>query len=88
MLKTPFRSRTRTRQSSGSQAPAQPSPSLEMRIQRLADTSRSPAPEPEPGSAVESQLDEATYTCGCGFIFSAPVLTSVDCPHCGDAQAW
>jgi hypothetical protein len=32
--------------------------------------------------------DHATYTCVCGFVFAAPVTTSVDCPHCGDTQAW
>jgi hypothetical protein len=32
--------------------------------------------------------DEASYTCQCGFVFSAPVSTSVGCPHCGGAQAW
>jgi predicted Zn-ribbon and HTH transcriptional regulator len=32
--------------------------------------------------------DEAIYTCQCGFVFHAPVSTSVDCPHCGGAQAW
>ena len=32
--------------------------------------------------------DEAVYTCECGFVFHAPVSTSVGCPHCGAAQAW
>ncbi|HUO73203.1 MAG TPA: hypothetical protein VMU39_20710 [Solirubrobacteraceae bacterium] len=32
--------------------------------------------------------DQALYTCQCGFVFKAPVSTSVDCPHCGDSQAW
>jgi hypothetical protein len=32
--------------------------------------------------------DHATYICQCGFVFEAPVSTSVDCPHCGSAQAW
>jgi predicted RNA-binding Zn-ribbon protein involved in translation (DUF1610 family) len=32
--------------------------------------------------------DTAVYTCQCGFVFEALVSTSVDCPHCGDAQAW
>jgi hypothetical protein len=32
--------------------------------------------------------DEAVYTCECGFVFHAPVSTSVGCPHCGSAQAW
>lgn len=33
-------------------------------------------------------LDSASYTCGCGFVFTAPVSTSVACPHCGVGQAW
>ena len=41
-----------------------------------------------PAPRLESELGEATYTCSCGFVFNAAVLTSVSCPHCGDAQAW
>ncbi|HZE03778.1 MAG TPA: hypothetical protein VE127_01050 [Solirubrobacteraceae bacterium] len=37
--------------------------------------------------AARSQ-DQAVYTCQCGYVFEAPVSTSVDCPHCGGAQAW
>jgi hypothetical protein len=32
--------------------------------------------------------DQALYNCGCGYVFEAPVSTSVGCPHCGDTQAW
>jgi hypothetical protein len=32
--------------------------------------------------------DRALYTCGCGYVFEAPVSTSVGCPHCGGTQAW
>jgi hypothetical protein len=32
--------------------------------------------------------DLASYTCQCGFVFEALVSTSVDCPNCGDPQAW
>jgi hypothetical protein len=32
--------------------------------------------------------DNALYSCSCGFQFTAPVTTSVACPHCGTAQAW
>jgi hypothetical protein len=32
--------------------------------------------------------DAAMYACHCGFVFQALVSTSVDCPHCGGAQAW
>ncbi|TMM03990.1 MAG: hypothetical protein E6G05_07100 [Actinobacteria bacterium] len=32
--------------------------------------------------------DNALYACRCGLVFQAAVSTSVDCPRCGDAQAW
>jgi hypothetical protein len=32
--------------------------------------------------------DIAFYVCGCGYAFTAPVSTSVACPHCGADQAW
>jgi hypothetical protein len=33
-------------------------------------------------------VDLASYTCSCGYLFSASVSTSVVCPHCGADQAW
>jgi predicted Zn-ribbon and HTH transcriptional regulator len=33
-------------------------------------------------------LDEASYACSCGFVFRAPVSTTVACPHCRAQQAW
>jgi hypothetical protein len=33
-------------------------------------------------------IDRASYSCQCGCVFSAPVSTTVACPHCGVAQAW
>jgi hypothetical protein len=33
-------------------------------------------------------IDEASYACHCGFIFRAPVSTTVACPHCFAPQAW
>jgi hypothetical protein len=33
-------------------------------------------------------VDLASYTCSCGYLFSASVSTSVVCPHCGTGQAW
>lgn len=33
-------------------------------------------------------IDQAVYTCGCGYLFSAAVTTTVVCPHCGSDQAW
>jgi hypothetical protein len=32
--------------------------------------------------------DSATYNCQCGYVFEAPVMTTVDCPHCKTPQAW
>ena len=32
--------------------------------------------------------DQALYSCQSGFVFEAPVSTTVGCPHCGDLQAW
>ena len=32
--------------------------------------------------------DRASYTCACGYLFSATVSTTVACPHCGADQAW
>jgi hypothetical protein len=33
-------------------------------------------------------IDEASYACHCGFVFRAPVSTTVACPHCRAQQAW
>jgi predicted Zn-ribbon and HTH transcriptional regulator len=33
-------------------------------------------------------IDEASYACACGFVFRAPVSTTVACPHCRATQAW
>jgi hypothetical protein len=33
-------------------------------------------------------IDEASYACHCGFVFRAPVSTTVACPHCRALQAW
>src|SRR5258708_26325035 len=33
-------------------------------------------------------LDVAVYNCGCGYLFTASVSTTVACPHCGVDQAW
>jgi hypothetical protein len=55
----------------------------------------SPAPLPEPMHPAERRLrdaggphDRACYSCGCGYLFEAPVSASVACPHCHTEQAW
>ncbi len=33
-------------------------------------------------------VDQASYVCQCGYLFSAAVSATVVCPHCGADQAW
>jgi hypothetical protein len=33
-------------------------------------------------------VDRASYSCECGYVFLAPVSTTVTCPHCRAGQAW
>ena len=47
-----------------------------------------PAPLRERNQRANRSEDAATYSCSCGYVFKAPVTTSVGCPHCGTAQAW
>jgi len=54
-----------------------------------------PAPLPEPDRSPEARsreaggpVDQARYSCVCGYAFEAAVSTSVSCPHCGAGQAW
>jgi hypothetical protein len=61
---------------------------------RAHDEPRTPAPapmeHPQEKRARESggPIDRASYTCGCGMVFDAPVSTTVSCPNCGCGQAW
>ena len=54
-----------------------------------------PAPRPAPTHEAERRMrdaggpdDRALYSCGCGYLFEAPVSASVPCPHCATVQAW
>ena len=54
-----------------------------------------PEPRPEPMHPAERRMrdaggpdDRACYSCSCGFVFIAPVSTSVQCPHCDAQQTW
>jgi hypothetical protein len=54
-----------------------------------------PPPLAEPMHPAERRVrdaggpdDRACYCCACGFVFVAPVSTSVRCPHCHAEQAW
>jgi predicted Zn-ribbon and HTH transcriptional regulator len=68
-------------------------------VERPAAPAAAPAPAPPAVEQVEHLAerrhrecvaceDSALYSCSCGFQFTAPVTTSVACPHCGTAQAW
>lgn len=70
---------------------------LPFRLARpAARPARQPAPVAETAGASPTQLarraaapqDNALYSCGCGYAFTAAVSTTVDCPHCKTSQAW
>lgn len=44
--------------------------------------------ETESAKRAGGPQDSALYECACGAAFTAPVSTSVGCPHCGSGQAW
>ena len=69
---------------------ARPLPLQKRRPRRRRPTAVRPVATPvrERNQRANLPQDAALYTCGCGFIFTAPVTTSVGCPHCGCAQAW
>lgn len=46
-----------------------------------------PAPQARERAAGGPE-DRAAYRCACGYVFEAPVSTTVGCPHCGGTQAW
>ena len=55
-----------------------------------AAETRSPQCDPDVQQvrAAGGPIDRAAYACACGYLFSAPVSTTVNCPHCGCGQAW
>jgi hypothetical protein len=53
-----------------------------------AASSRGCDPAVERAREAGGPIDQASYTCHCGCLFSASVSTSVVCPHCGSGQAW
>jgi hypothetical protein len=65
--------------------------SIPKRRQRPARPAASPPPTSlarERNKRANVSEDTATYSCGCGYVFTAPVSTTVGCPHCGAGQAW
>jgi hypothetical protein len=80
------RRRRRGRGAPGSEPPREPAaqastpsakpstPPVDLAVQRVRDAG--------------GPVDQASYTCQCGYLFSATVSTTVMCPHCGTDQAW
>jgi len=71
---------------------------LRRSVRRRAETAQLAAiavgPDGDPdsplsrGRSAGGPEDRASYACSCGYFFSAPVSTTVSCPHCGAGQAW
>jgi hypothetical protein len=59
---------------------------------KLTPTPEAHAHHPDPDvqrvQEAGGPIDHASYSCACGYLFSADVSTSVICPHCGSDQAW
>jgi hypothetical protein len=59
---------------------------------RIAVAPQTSAPIYDPAIArvreAGGPIDNASYSCACGCVFSAAVSTTVACPHCGAGQAW
>jgi predicted Zn-ribbon and HTH transcriptional regulator len=53
-----------------------------------ASTARAVDPAAQRVRDAGGPIDEASYACHCGFVFRAPVSTTVACPHCRATQAW
>ncbi len=54
----------------------------------LTPTEHVPDPDVQRVQEAGGPIDHASYSCACGYLFSADVSTSVTCPHCGTGQAW
>ncbi|HEX7610849.1 MAG TPA: hypothetical protein VF380_09265 [Solirubrobacteraceae bacterium] len=69
-----------------SSAPAQASSARPARV--AVEVSHPADPAVQRVRDAGGPIDCAMYTCECGYAFSAPVSTTVHCPHCGTGQAW
>jgi hypothetical protein len=59
-------------------------------VKAPAEQRRGGCPDPDVERARDAggPIDQASYACGCGYVFLAQVSTTVTCPHCQAAQAW
>ena len=63
-------------------------PKRRSRSRRSSHVRPTVSPARERNQRANISEDAALYSCGCGYVFKAPVTTSVGCPHCGTDQAW
>jgi hypothetical protein len=61
---------------------------MHLRTSAHAPARRSPDSSVERARDAGGPLDRASYSCQCGYVFVAPVSTSVSCPNCKAGQAW
>ena len=52
------------------------------------DPDHAPDPAVQRARHAGGPTDRASYACQCGYMFLAPVSTTVACPHCHAPQAW
>jgi hypothetical protein len=80
----------RRRRRARHEAPAAPVPEAQpvREVTLVAHRSSSLDPAAQRVREAGGPIDRASYTCMCGYVFLAPVSTTVQCPHCSAAQAW
>jgi hypothetical protein len=84
-----MRRRRRGHGTRSSEAPTQAVLAGEPPLAPLADhATRGCDPAAQRVREAGGPVDRASYSCACGYLFSASVSTSVSCPHCGAGQAW
>jgi hypothetical protein len=80
------RRRRRARHETGD-APALEAPPIR-EVTLVMHSGSPPDPAAQRVREAGGPIDRASYTCVCGYVFLAPVSTTVQCPHCSAAQAW
>jgi hypothetical protein len=83
-------SRRRRRRRARHEAPATPAPAAQpvREVTLVVHSGSSSDPAAQRVREAGGPIDRASYTCVCGYVFLAPVSTTVQCPHCSAAQAW
>ena len=84
-LPHPLAKRLRSRRN-GHRRPADPPRTPEQ--PQTTDHAQKPDPSVQRVRRAGGPTDRAYYTCQCGYMFQAPVSTTVTCPNCSTPQAW